>query len=161
MRDTHEWQVRECDTASLPLDLLLQADPSEEKVRRYLQRSRGFVVEDAGRIVGVCVLMIPSGTPPEILNISVAESHQRRGIGHTLLQHVIDYARKQGAESIEVGTGSFGYQLTFYQKAEFRVVGVDRDFFVRNYESPIFEDGIQLRDMIRLEFALAKKTGGG
>lgn len=150
MSDFQPWSVRECDTASLPLDLLLQADPSEEKIRSYLQGGHGFVVEDARRIVGVCVLMIRSGVPPEILNVSVAESHQRRGIGHALLRYVIDFARKQGAESIEVGTGSFGYQLTFYQKAGFRVVGVDRDFFVRNYESSIFEDGIRLRDMLRL-----------
>ena len=151
MSDFQAWSVQEWDTASLPLDLLLQADPSEEKIRSYLRRSRGFVVEDAGRIVGVCVLVDGGlGNPPEIMNVSVAESHQRRGIGHALLRYVIDYARKQGAESIEVGTGSFGYQLTFYQKAGFRVFAVDQDFFVRNYESPIFEDGIQLRDMLRL-----------
>ncbi len=51
---------------------------------------------------------------------------------------------------MEVGTGSFGYQLAFYQRHGFRVTSIDRDFFARNYPEPIFEDGIQLFDMLRL-----------
>jgi protein-L-isoaspartate O-methyltransferase len=55
-----------------------------------------------------------------------------------------------GARRLEVGTGSFGYQLAWYQRAGFRVFAVERDFFLDNYEEPIFEDGIQLKDMLRL-----------
>jgi hypothetical protein len=51
-----------------------------------------------------------------------------------------------------VGTGTFGYQLAFYQRHGFRVTSIDRDFFIKNYSEPIFEDGIQLFDMLR--FAL-------
>jgi len=51
---------------------------------------------------------------------------------------------------MEVGTGTFGYQLAFYQRHGFRVTAIDRDFFVQNYPEPIFEDGIQLHDMLRL-----------
>ncbi|WP_198422013.1 hypothetical protein [Stenotrophomonas acidaminiphila] len=38
----------------------------------------------------------------------------------------------------------------FYQRHGFRVFQVDRDFFLRNYDEAIVEDGIQHRDMLRL-----------
>ncbi len=55
-----------------------------------------------------------------------------------------------GARRLEVGTGTFGYQLTWYQRNGFRVFAVERDFFLANYEEPIYENGIQLKDMLRL-----------
>ena len=54
-----------------------------------------------------------------------------------------------------MGTGTFGYQLAFYQRQGFRATGIDRDFFVKNYPEPIFEDGIQLFDMLRLTLRLS------
>lgn len=45
------------------------------------------------------------------------------------------------------GNSSMG-QLVLYQKSGFRIVGVNVDYFVRNYKELIFENGIQYRDMI-------------
>jgi len=84
------------------------------------------------------------------MNIAVQPAHQKCGYGTVLLQWVIDFFRKAGARQIEVGTGTFGYQLAFYQRHGFRVTAIDRDFFVKNYPEPIFECGIQLFDMLRL-----------
>jgi hypothetical protein len=66
------------------------------------------------------------------------------------LKWVIDFFRNYGARQLEVGTGTFGYQLAFYQRHGFRVTSIDCDFFVKNYPEPILEDGIQLVDMLRL-----------
>jgi ribosomal protein S18 acetylase RimI-like enzyme len=84
------------------------------------------------------------------MNISVAPEHQRNGIGRELLQHVISSTRKTKVKRLELGTGTFGYQLAFYQREGFRVDSVEKDFFLTNYEEPIYEDGIQLQDMLRL-----------
>jgi len=84
------------------------------------------------------------------MNITVQPGHQKSGYGAALLKWVIEYFRKSGASKIEVGTGTFGYQLAFYQRHGFRVTSIDYDFFVNNYPEPIFEDGIQLFDMLRL-----------
>ena len=55
-------------------------------------------------------------------------------------------------QTIEIGTGSTSFaQLYLYQKCGFRVVNIDRDFFVDNYDDPIIENKLILRDMIRLE----------
>ena len=40
------------------------------------------------------------------------------------------------------------------------MTGIDRDFFVRNYPEPIFEDGIQLFDRLRLTLEFSDTEGG-
>jgi len=132
------------------MDLLLLADPSKEKVRSYLSNSRCFVASREGAIVGVCAVQPREAGRYELMSIAVRPDQQRRGIGTELLKWTIDFFQKAGAEQLEVGTGSFGYQLTFYQRHGFRVTGIDRDFFIKNYDGPIFEEGIQLMDMLRL-----------
>jgi hypothetical protein len=57
-------------------------------------------------------------------------------------------------EAVELGTGTFGYQLSFYQRFGFRVDSVWKNHFINNYDDPIFEDGIQLKDMLRLTLKL-------
>ncbi|MDR1063193.1 MAG: GNAT family N-acetyltransferase [Azoarcus sp.] len=147
-------EIREAIAADVPRDLLLLADPSDEKIRSYLPRSRCFVASKNGEIVGVCAIQ-PSGAGTyELMNIAVHPSHQNFGHGTTLLKWVINFFHDAGAKKLEVGTGTFGYQLAFYQRQGFRVTSIDRDFFIKNYGEPIFEDGIQLFDMLRLTLDL-------
>lgn len=132
------------------MDLLLLADPSEDKVRSYLSRSKCFVASNEGFVVGACVVQSLGKGRYELMNIAVQTSHQKSGYGTALLKWIIDFFRKSGACQLELGTGTFGYQLAFYQRHGFRVSSIDHDFFVKNYPEPIFEDGIQLFDMLRL-----------
>ena len=142
--------IREVPVADAPMELLLLADPSEEKIRSYLPGSKCFVASAGAMAVGACVVQ-PRGTGThELMSIAVHLAHQKSGYGTALLKWVIDYFRSAGAQQLEVGTGTFGYQLAFYQRQGFRVTSIDRDFFVKNYPEPIFEDGIQLIDMLRL-----------
>src|SRR5690606_40506888 len=108
------------------------------------------VASSDGAIVGVCVVQPLRAGVYELMSIAVPPSHQKFGYGTALLRWIIDFFRKSGARQIEVGTGTFGYQLAFYQRHGFRVTGIDHDFFIRNYPEPIFEDGIQLFGMLRL-----------
>lgn len=134
----------------LPMRLLLEADPSERQVRSYLVNSRCYRAVLDGQTVAVCVLQDKSDGVYELMNIAVDPDFQKLGAGSKLLQFVIDDAQHSGSRRLELGTGTFGYQLAFYQKAGFRVDGVDRDFFLINYDEPIYENGIQHKDMLRL-----------
>ena len=138
----------------LPMDLLLEADPSERSIKEYLRNSLCYLAMESGEPLGACVLNQTSDSTLELYNIAVWPSRQRQGIGTALLRHVIGEARDKGYGRIELGTGTFGYQLAFYQRAGFRVTGVVRDFFLDNHEEPIFEIGIQLKDMLRLALEL-------
>lgn len=134
-----------------PMELLLSADPSRKLVEEYVQRGEAFVAEMDGQIVGVYVLLRTRPETVEIVNVAVAEPVQGRGIGKRLVHHAIQTAKLSGFKTIEIGTGNSGVgQLALYQKCGFRITGVDRDFFVRHYDEPIYENGIQVIDMIRL-----------
>jgi ribosomal protein S18 acetylase RimI-like enzyme len=138
-----------------PMKLLLEADPSETKVATYLDEGICFIAEEKEAILGVYIMLpIKPGTA-EIINISVRASSQGKGIGKQLIQHAIDQAYAEGYRSLEVGTGNSSInQLAFYQKCGFRMKAIDPGFFLRHYDMPIYENGIQCRDMIRFVYPL-------
>ncbi|KAA8792551.1 GNAT family N-acetyltransferase, partial [Lactobacillus crispatus] len=51
---------------------------------------------------------------------------------------------------LQVGTGDSPLTIPFYEKCGFKRSGKIKDFFVKNYDHPIFEAGHQLLDMIYL-----------
>ncbi len=137
-----------------PMGLLLEADPSEVNVRKYLKGSMCYIAEKSGEIVGVCVLNSLDNNSVELFNIAVSPVVQGQGAGTALLRYVIDSVKHRGISRIHLGTGTFGYQLAFYQRAGFRVDSIEKDFFIDNYDEPIFELGIQHKDMLRLVLIL-------
>lgn len=139
------------------MHLLLLADPSESRIRSYLADSDCLVARRGNTVVGACVIQRKEQSAYELMAIATAPEHQRSGVGARLLKQAIARCEEQGASRLEVGTGSFGYQLRFYQKHGFRVCGIERDFFLRNYDAPIVEDGVLLLDMLRLELSFTDK----
>jgi ribosomal protein S18 acetylase RimI-like enzyme len=143
-----------------PWDLLLLADPSRDMASQYLEEGLCYVAEsDASETLGVIVLLPAGGHSIEIKNLAVAEPAQGKGIGKSLIAHGIQLAWKKGYKTIEIGTGNSSInQLALYQKAGFRITGIIQDFFLSNYPEPIYENGIQCRDMIRLTMCLYNET---
>jgi ribosomal protein S18 acetylase RimI-like enzyme len=91
----------------------------------------------------------------EIKNIAVAVKYQRQGIGSTLLIDAAQRAKKKGYRRLIIGTGDASAgQLKLYQQAGFEKFDIRKDFFVRNYPEPIYENGVQLKDMILLKLEL-------
>lgn len=135
--------------------LLLTADPEKAVIDSYLSRSFCYQATQDERLVGVVILLPTRTRILEIVNLAVAEDWQDQGIGGQLLTFAETFARQNNYLSLEVGTGttSFG-PLRLYQKFGFRVTGVDRDFFTRHYSHEIKENGLLLKDMLRLEKVL-------
>ena len=148
--------IKRCGSlADCPVDLLLLADPSEERVTRSLQEGVCFIAEEGGQTVGAYILLRTKEKTMEIANVAVYESMQGKGIGKKLIFHAIEEAKRYGCESLEVGTGNSSIgQLAFYQKCGFRIIGIELDFFSRNYPELIWENGILCRDMVRLTLGL-------
>jgi len=145
-------QIRPLHTGEAPpMELLLLADPSRRLVEAYLQRGVGFVADIGGKVIGVYVLLPTRPDTAELVNVAVDEAHQGTGVGKQLVMHAIDQARRLGYRTLEVGTGNSSVgQLALYQKCGFRMTSIDRDFFIRHYGEPIYENGIQTVDMVRL-----------
>lgn len=142
--------IKHVPSTDAPLDLLLEADPSVETIRHYLENSSCYVATVGNETVGAYVIQPMGDGVYELMNIAVDPAHQGKGIGSKLLEHAIKMARELGARHLELGTGTFGYQLAFYQRAGFRVVAVERDHFLTHYDAPIYENGIQHKDRLRL-----------
>jgi ribosomal protein S18 acetylase RimI-like enzyme len=142
--------IQEIPYLEAPIELLLEADPSREKLNAYLPNSICYVAKRHDALVGAYVVQGIAPGIYELMSIAVSPEQQRKGIGTILLKHAVATVGDLGARRLEVGTGSFGYQLAWYQREGFRVVAVDRNFFLENYPEPIYEHGIQLKDMLRL-----------
>ncbi|MDI5935700.1 GNAT family N-acetyltransferase [Halomonas kalidii] len=143
-------EIQPVPSTQAPLELLLEADPSPDSLRGYLPRSRCYVARDGDELLGAYVLQPRGDGIVELMSIAVASTLQGQGIGSALLRHAIATAAESDARRLELGTGTFGYQLAFYQRAGFRVVAVERDYFLTHYAEPIYEDGIQHKDRLRL-----------
>ncbi|KGY14443.1 GCN5 family acetyltransferase [Vibrio tubiashii] len=136
------------------MTLLLEADPSEESIASYLNGGWGYSAQIGEQLVAVCVVKPTSGSSAEIYNVAVDPNYQQQGVGSSLLRYVLDDLNRKQIDRVELGTGTFGYQLTFYHRLGFRVDGVIKDHFLDNYPEPIFETGIQHKDMLRLYIQL-------
>ncbi|MEC8324551.1 MAG: GNAT family N-acetyltransferase [Pseudomonadota bacterium] len=147
-------QLIPIEPEKLPLALLLKADPSIEKVQAYLANGICFAAVIDNTVTAACIFQRRSHTSIELMNIAVQPTHQAQGIGSKLLAYAIAEIKYKGVEIIELGTGTFGHQLSFYQKLGFRVESVIKNHFLDNYPEPIFENGIQHKDMLRLTLCL-------
>ena len=52
---------------------------------------------------------------------------------------------------LQVGTGDSAKTVPFYEKCGFRRSHRIKNFFTDNYDHPIYEDGVQLVDMVYLQ----------
>lgn len=138
----------------VPMPLLLEADPSESSIGSYLSGSWCFVALENNQIIAACVVNKNINLGSEIFNISVYPEHQKKGIGSKLLKFVLAELKGKGVSRVELGTGTFGHQLSYYQRLGFRVSSVDKDYFLVNYPEAIVENGIQHKDRLRLYIEL-------
>jgi len=143
-------KIHKVDTEELPMRLLLLADPSEQRIRRYLIGAHAFVGVNDSAPVSVLVMRWRNADEVEITNVAVALEHQSAGIGRAMMEFAVGYAKVRGATAVSVGTGNSSLgELRFYQRLGFRITGVSRDYF-GDYDPPSFEDGIRCLDMIHL-----------
>lgn len=149
-------QIAEVAASDVPMELLLDADPSPQRIAAYLPVSRCFVARDAGATIGACVVQELAPGVHEVMNIAVAPARQRHGCGTRLLRHAIARVRASGATRLQVGTAAWGHYPGFYEREGFRVESIDRGFFLRNYAEPVIEDGFVHEDLARLALEFAR-----
>ncbi len=79
----------ETRSSDIPLDLLLEADPSEASISSYLSDLWCFTASDNARILAACVVKPLNDGLAEIYNVSVYPEYQGQGIGSVLLTFVL------------------------------------------------------------------------
>jgi GNAT superfamily N-acetyltransferase len=130
------------------LDLLLLADESESMIDKYLERGELFALYDDD-LKSICVVTRESDDVCELKNIATYKQWQGKGYASRLLNHIFSYYNGKYT-SMLVGTGDSPSILQFYQNNGFWISHRIENFFTDNYDHPMFEDGIQLVDMVYL-----------
>lgn len=135
------------------LHLLLLGDEQLNMVERYLFRGELFALYDGGRLRTVAVVTDEGGGIWELKNLATEPESQRRGYGRAMVDHVIRVCRGR-ATRLLVGTGDSPLTLPFYRACGFQESHRVKNFFTDHYDHPIFEAGVQLRDMVYLAMEL-------
>ncbi|GAM54252.1 acrtyltransferase [Vibrio ishigakensis] len=148
-------KVKQVKPSDIPMSLLLEADPDEAMVLSYLESCLAFVLIEEDKVAGACLLRQESdGNSAELMNIAIWPDKQKLGLGSVLLEGVLTSESVTRLDKIWLKTGTFGHQLSFYQRQGFRVERVVKNYFVDNYPEPIYENGIQHQDMLILELKI-------
>ena len=101
-------------------------------------------------IKAVCVVTKEGPKICELKNIAVTPSAQRQGYGRKLINYLINHYSKEYTQMM-VGTGDVPGTLAFYKSCGFEYSHCIKDFFTENYDHPIIDNGVLLKDMIYLK----------
>ncbi|MDE7104947.1 MAG: GNAT family N-acetyltransferase, partial [Ruminococcus sp.] len=131
------------------ISLLLLADEQEDMIDRYINKGIMYVLNDNG-IKGECVVTDEGNGILEIKNIAIDPNYHGMGYGKTLIEYIAEKYKEQYSV-LQVGTGDSQLTVPFYEKCGFIRSHIIKNFFTNNYNHPIYECGIQLKDMVYLQ----------
>ena len=134
------------------IELLLLADEQEDMIDRYLNKGKMYVLDDNG-IKCECVVTDMGKGVLEIKNIATVPEYQGKGYAKALIDFIIAKYREEYS-ILQVGTGDSLSTIPFYEKCGFIRSHTIKNFFIDNYKHPIYEEGVQLVDMIYLKMDL-------
>lgn len=150
-----EFTVRESSDIDWLVAALSDADESDERIRGIVsdRANTSYEIVVGGQRVGA-MMVHWDAVESELIYIAVDPAQRGSGFGKLALAWLIEEARRRNIASVIVGTGNAGLdQIAFYQKAGFRIDSVRRDYF-DYFREPVYEHGIQLRDMLMMRMEL-------
>ena len=145
-----------CGTRILPvkagkkryLPLLLVGDEQESMIDRYLERGEMYVMQDvSGTAVAVAVVTDEGDGFLELKNLAVDPRFHRKGYGRMMIEYLCRHYRGR-FRVLTAGTGDSMKTMSFYRNCGFTRSHTVVDFFVKNYDHPIIEEGKALKDMV-------------
>jgi len=131
------------------MELLLIGDEEENMVYKYLNASNLYVLYDFGVLKSACAILKKDDKTIEIKNLATYPKYQNQGYASFLLNFIFE--KYKNFDCIILGTGENKKTLNFYKSFGFFEFDRVENFFIQNYSHPIFENGIQLKDMIYLK----------
>ena len=131
------------------LDLLLLADEQESMIDRYLERGELFALYDVN-LKSIAVVTHESSGIYELKNLATYKKYQNQGYGRKLVEYISHFYSSKGT-TLWVGTGNVASTIRFYEKCGFVFSHTIPNFFIDHYDHPIFENEVQLVDMVYLK----------
>ena len=137
------------------MDLLLLGDEQEDMINKYLHRGELYALYDDD-LKTVCVVTNEKDNIYEIKNIATYEKFHGKGYGTIMVQYIIENYKNK-CNTLLVGTGENSRIISFYEKFGFEYSHTEKDFFIKNYNHEMIEDGKRLTDMIYLKIEFNEK----
>lgn len=106
-------------------------------------------VYEEGALLGYAVLM-PAVDEAQLLNISIAPEHQRKGLGRKLLSEIMQIARAKNMRRVllEVRPSNVA-ALSLYRAAGFHEIGLRRGYYsADNSNGNVREDAIVMECLL-------------
>ena len=128
--------------------LLLLGDESIDMIKTYIESCDIYLL-CGNEVIGICAVQ-QGQNQIEIKNIAIREDMQHKGYGSMLLNGVLSLYRGKVKLAL-VGTGESPATLPFYKSLGFFYSHRIKVFFTNNYDHPIIECGVILKDMIYLK----------
>ena len=109
-----------------------------------------YILIDDGKVRSECVITYEDNRTIEIKNLATYPVDQGKGYAKKLINYISE-KYKGDYKFLQVGTGDSPLTIPFYLKCGFKPSGRIKNFFVDNYNHPIYEAGQQLIDMVYLK----------
>ena len=147
-------QARDDELEAL-IPILLLAEHSERALRWGLANLVDVIycMHDGEHLLGAATMKWRDD-PCEIMELAIIPEFQGQGLGKQFLAWLVQEANQRGKKQVLVGTANSSISnIAFYQKCGFRMERVRQDYFWYLSE-PIYENGIQIQDMLVFRFDL-------
>jgi ribosomal protein S18 acetylase RimI-like enzyme len=140
------------------IPLLKDADEDIDRLAEIVAdtANSSYFIMDAETCLGAIVLHWHPHES-EIIYLAITDSYRGKGYGKAAIALIESEARNHATESLIVGTANSSIDnIAFYQKCGFRIDAVRKDYF-RYLATPVYEFGIQMRDMLLLRLEIPKR----
>ena len=139
-------QVKRIENKDDYMDMFLEADPSENMIRKYLSDSDVYALKKEDEIICIAVILPISRKILELKNIVTKEKYRNKGYAKILLKSLCGNY-KQKYEKMLVGTTE--NNIPFYIKQGFdKYEKTIKNFFIDNYEEEIKDGDFSFSEII-------------
>lgn len=148
-------EVRKIENKEEYMELLLEADPSEKCIRKYLQKSDMYGIKINDEIISIAVILPIDRKKLELKNLVTRKEYRNKGYASKLLKSLCGNY-KQKYEKMLVGTTE--NNIPFYVKQGFDTYEKTiKNYFIDNYDEEIKDGNLICTDLIYYSKDLNKK----
>ena len=147
---------KEKDNKEQYIDLLLEADPNEDMINKYLKNGDLFVLIHDEVIACIALVTKINEDTVELKNIVTKKEFRGNGYGKKMLKYLADNYKTKYKKMI---VGTTENNIPFYVKQGFeKYEKTIKNFFVDNYDEEIWDGDLHCTDMYYYSKDLKNKT---
>lgn len=137
---------KEKDNKEQYMDLLLEADPSEDMINKYLKDGDLFVLTYKNEVAGIAVVSEIDKDVVELKNIVIKNQYRGQELGKKMLKYLADNYKTRYKKMI---IGTTENNIPFYVKQGFdKYEKTIKNFFIDNYNKEIKDGELTCIDKI-------------